>query len=66
MMTLGRHIHFKRKPIIEKALRTWSAPAIARETERLQAAILLSRQRQSVEPSIAFQTLMATAIQSAR
>jgi DNA polymerase-3 subunit delta len=66
MMTLGRHIHFKRKPIIEKALRTWSAPAIARETERLQAAILMSRQRQSVEPSIAFQTLMATAIQSAR
>jgi DNA polymerase-3 subunit delta len=66
MMTLGRHIHFKRKPIVEKALRTWSAPALARETERLQAAVLLSRQRQSAEPSIAFQTLMATAIQSGR
>ena len=66
MMTLGRHIHFKRKPIMEKALRTWSSPALARETERLQAAILMSRQRQSLEPNIAFHTLMATAIQSSR
>lgn len=66
MMTLGRHIHFKRKPLIEKALRTWSSPALARETERLQAAILMSRQKQTLEPNIAFHTLMATAIQSSR
>jgi len=66
MMTLGRHIHFKRKPIIEKALRAWSSPALARETERLQAAILMSRQKQSLEPSIALHTLMATALQSGR
>ena len=66
MMTLGRHIHFKRKPIIEKALRSWTAPALARETERLQAAVLQSRQRQSLEPSIAFHSLMAIAIQSSR
>lgn len=66
MMTLGRHIHFKRKPIMEKALRTWSSPALARETERLQAAVLMSRQRQTLEPNIAFHTLMATAIQSSR
>jgi DNA polymerase-3 subunit delta len=66
MMTLGRHIHFKRKPLIEKALRTWSSPALSRETERLQAAILMSRQRQSLESNIAFHTLMATAIQSSR
>ena len=66
MMTLGRHIHFKRKPIIEKALRTWSSPALARETERLQAAVLMTRQRQSLEPSIALHTLMATTLQSSR
>jgi DNA polymerase-3 subunit delta len=66
MMTLGRHIHFKRKPLIEKALRSWTAPALQRETERLQVAILHSRQKQSLEESIAFQTLMAIAIQSAR
>ncbi|WP_117194603.1 DNA polymerase III subunit delta [Rhizobium terrae] len=66
MMTLGRHIHFKRKPLVEKALRTWSTPMLARETERLQAAVLMSRQKQSLEPSIAFQALMAIAIQSGR
>ncbi|MGK6315101.1 DNA polymerase III subunit delta [Neorhizobium sp. DT-125] len=66
MMTLGRHIHFKRKPIIEKALRTWNSAALARETERLQAAILMSRQKQALEPSIALHTLMATALQSSR
>jgi DNA polymerase-3 subunit delta len=66
MMTLGRHIHFKRKPIIEKALRTWTGPAIARETDRLQAAVLMSRQRQILEPSIALHTLMATTLQSSR
>ena len=66
MMTLGRHIHFKRKPIVEKALRTWNSAALARETERLQAAILMSRQKQALEPSIALHTLMATALQSSR
>jgi DNA polymerase-3 subunit delta len=66
MMTLGRHIHFKRKPIIERALKSWDSAGLAREAERLQAAVLASRQRQSLEPSIAFQTLMATAIQSSR
>ncbi|RWX74564.1 DNA polymerase III subunit delta [Neorhizobium lilium] len=66
MMTLGRHVHFKRKPIIEKALRDWSAASILRETERLQAAILQTRQRQSLEPSIALQALIATAAQSHR
>lgn len=66
MMTLGRHIHFKRKPIVERALRTWNAASIARETERLQAAVLMSRQRQVLEPSIALHTLMAITIQSNR
>ena len=66
MMTLGRHIHFKRKPIIEKALRSWTPAALSRETQRLQAAILQTRQKQSLEDSIAFQALMAIALQSAR
>ena len=66
MMTLGRHIHFKRKPIIERALRSWNAGALARETERLQSAIFQSRQKQSLEMSIAFQALMAIGLQSAR
>jgi DNA polymerase-3 subunit delta len=66
MQTHGRHLHFKRKPIIEQALRTWTAPAIARETNRLQAAIFQTRQRPSLEESIATQTLLSTTLQSAR
>jgi DNA polymerase-3 subunit delta len=66
MMTLGRHLHFRRKPIIEKALRDWSAPGILREMDRLQTAILASRRRQSLEPSIALQALMASAAQLRR
>jgi DNA polymerase-3 subunit delta len=66
MQTLGRGIHFKRKPVIEKALRTWTAPAMAREMNRIQAAILQSRQRQSLEESIVLHTLLSTTLQSAR
>lgn len=66
MQTLGRHLHFRRKPIIEQALRSWTAPAIAREMSRLQSAILQSRQRASLEDTIATHTLLATTLQSAR
>ncbi|MFS8114622.1 DNA polymerase III subunit delta [Rhizobium jaguaris] len=66
MQTLGRHLHFRRKPIVEQALKSWTAPAIAREMNRLQAAILQTRQRASLEDTIATQTLLATTLQSAR
>lgn len=66
MQTLGRSIHFKRKPIIEKALRTWSSTALAREMNRLQMAVLQSRQRQPLEESIALQLLLSITLQSAR
>lgn len=66
VQTQGRHLHFRRKPIIEQALKTWSADAITRETKRLQAAILQTRQRQILEDSIAIQTLLSTTLQSAR
>lgn len=66
MQTLGRHLHFRRKPIIEQALRTWSSDAVAREANRLQAAILQTRKRPSLEDSIALQTLLSTTLQSAR
>jgi DNA polymerase-3 subunit delta len=66
MQTHGRHLHFKRKPVIERALQTWTGAAIAREMNRLQAAIYQSRQRQSLEDSIALQTLLSTTLQSAR
>lgn len=66
MASLGRHLHFRRKPILENALRTWTGPAIRRETQRLQAAILQSRQRPALEDTIAMQTMLATVLQSAR
>ncbi len=66
MQTLGRHLHFRRKPIIEQALRVWSTEAIARETNRLQSAILQTRRRPSLEDTIAIQTLLSTTLQSGR
>jgi DNA polymerase III subunit delta len=66
MMTLGRHIHFRRKPIFERALKSWRPEAVTREAERIQSAILTSRQRQSLEPSIVFHALLGAALQANR
>lgn len=66
MATLGRHLHFRRKPIVENALKVWSGAAIRRETQRLQSAILQTRQRPALEDTIAMQTMLATVLQSAR
>ncbi|MCV3735070.1 DNA polymerase III subunit delta [Rhizobium sp. TRM96647] len=64
--TMGRQLHFRRKPVVEQALKKWSLPAIRREAGRLQSAILQSRQRSSLEGTIALQTLLSTVLQSAR
>lgn len=66
MQTLGRHIHFKRKPIVERALRRWTAQFISRECGRIQTGILQTRQRQGLEESIALHLLMSITVQSAR
>ncbi|MBD8556748.1 DNA polymerase III subunit delta [Rhizobium sp. CFBP 8762] len=63
---LGRGLHFRRKPLVEAALKQWTGPAIARELSRLQSAILQSRSRQTLEDTIATQTLLAITLQSAR
>ncbi|HEV7319693.1 MAG TPA: DNA polymerase III subunit delta [Ensifer sp.] len=64
--TLGRGLHFRRKPIVEAALKHWSSPAIRRELNRLQTTIYQSRSRASLEESLVLQNLMAIAVQSAR
>jgi DNA polymerase-3 subunit delta len=64
--SLGRGLHFRRKPIVEAALKHWTAPAIRRELSRLQATIYQSRNRQSLEESLVIQNLLAITIQSAR
>jgi DNA polymerase-3 subunit delta len=62
----GRHLHFRRKPIVEQALRSLTTPLIVTEMNRLQAAILQIRQRASLEDTIAMQALLATALVSSR
>lgn len=64
--TLGRHLHFRRKPLVEAALRNWQSSAIQRELNRLNAAVFQSRSRASLEDSITMQTLLAITLQSAR
>lgn len=64
--TLGRGLHFRRKPVVEAALKHWTAPAIRRELSRLQSTIYQSRSRQSLEESLVIQNLLAITIQSAR
>jgi DNA polymerase-3 subunit delta len=62
----GRHLHFRRKPAMESALRNLSSAAIATEMSRLQNAILQSRQRASLEDTIAMQALLATTLIAGR
>jgi DNA polymerase III subunit delta len=66
MQSRGRHLHFRRKPIVERALAAWTSADIGRETNRINAAILQSRQRPALEDSIARQTLLSTALQAKR
>lgn len=66
MQTFGRGIHFKRKPAVELALKTWNSAAIAREMNRLQTAIFQTRQKQALEESIAMHTLLSITVQSSQ
>ena len=66
MQSHGRGIHFRRKPIIERALRNWTSRDIAREASRIQSTILQSRQKAALEDNLAIQTLLSTTLQSAR
>lgn len=66
MQNHARHLHFRRKPIVESALRSWPGSAISTELNRLQGAILQTRQRASLEDTIALQTLLSTTLIAAR
>ena len=60
----GRGIHFKRKPVVERALRHWRLAAINAEMRRLSDAVLATRQRPQLEASIARQALLRTCLLS--
>ncbi|MDO9416789.1 DNA polymerase III subunit delta [Pararhizobium sp.] len=63
---LGRHLHFRRKPIIERALKKWTLVDLRRDMQRIQAAILQSRSRAALEESIAVHALLSITIQAAQ
>ncbi|WP_340159298.1 DNA polymerase III subunit delta [uncultured Hoeflea sp.] len=60
----GRGIHFKRKPVVERALRHWRLEAINREMRRLSEAVLDTRRRPQLEASIARQALLRACLLS--
>lgn len=66
MQTMGRGIHFRRKPAVEQALKSWDGPSISREMNRLNNAILQTRQRPGLEESIALHTLLSLTVQSSQ
>lgn len=66
MAELGRGIHFKRKPVIEKALRYWQSAAIRREIDRLGEAVYESRRRAALENQIVRHALLRVCLFSAR
>lgn len=59
-------IFFKRKPVIEAALRRWDFEALTRHLERLQATILETRRRPQLASALARQFALAIAVESLR
>lgn len=59
-------VFFARRKLVESALQRWSAAAIARALERLQGAVLLTRQRPDLGDATARQTLLALVLEAAR
>ncbi|MCO5155362.1 MAG: DNA polymerase III subunit delta [Aquamicrobium sp.] len=59
-------VFFTRRRLVEAAPPRWRAPAIARALERLQATVLLTRQRADLAAATARQALIALLVESAR
>jgi DNA polymerase-3 subunit delta len=59
-------VFFARRKLVEGALQRWSAASIARALERLQAAVLLTRQRPDLQVATARQALIALVVEAAR
>ena len=58
MSEMGRGIHFKRKPIIERALRQWQGTTINREMKRLADAVFETRKNPALEGAVARTALL--------
>lgn len=59
-------VFFARRKLVESALQRWNAASIARALERLQAAVLLTRQRPDLTEATARQALIALVVEAGR
>ena len=64
MAEMGRFIHFKRKPVFEKALNKWSCQKLRLEMDKISNAILETRRNAALETSITRQALMRVCLLS--
>lgn len=55
-------IHFRRKPMIEAALRNWSSARLLRAMSQLSEAVLETRRQPVLAPAIAHRALIAVAV----
>ena len=62
----GRRMHFKRKPVFEKAARHWNEKSSSQALQHLSSAILEGRKSPALQESIARQALLAIAVRAAR
>lgn len=59
-------IHFRRKPLVEKALRSWTVPRLVTALLTLDDALLAARRHAGLGPSIAERALLQLATQARR
>ncbi|MEO3387158.1 DNA polymerase III subunit delta [Mesorhizobium sp. CAU 1741] len=59
-------VFFARRKLVEAALQRWSVEALGRALDRLQAAVLLTRQRPDLAMATARQALIALLVEAAR
>ncbi|MBW3099146.1 DNA polymerase III subunit delta [Pseudohoeflea coraliihabitans] len=62
MSSRGRAVHFKRKPIFERALRNWTSHSLRSELVRLNRAVYETRSKPAIEFSLARNALMRTCL----
>lgn len=59
-------VFFARRKLVETVLQRWNGAVIARALERIQATVLLTRQRPDLAEATARQALMALVLEAAR
>jgi DNA polymerase-3 subunit delta len=59
-------LHFRRKPLVELALKAWSAPRLLRAMSQLAEAALETRRQPALAETIAHRTLLSLAVNARR